>query len=403
MLKKHDKIVNQAPTNSLELRFTQKQFLKFNILFFLWVGLPLFGVGGFNWFIDPYGIYNRNIMIDGLNHDKPNKEHNDRLYKAIDIIRLKPNTILLGSSRVKRGLDPEHPSLKSFPVYNLGLNGANVYELRRYLEHTIFNNKKIDRVILGLDFFMFNDSLENQPSFTEYRLEKKHISFQDFLNTTLSLDTLFSGQETIQSSSRNRSISNVSENGFLPNSDLENENIKLKFEKSTKLYFKLHSDYKLSQTYVNELKKIVALCEENDIDLIVYFSPSHAIRLASIDAGGHWSSFEDLKRQVTELMPVWDFANHNSITTEPLRNRMSNYADESHYTKPVGDLILNRVLSYNEEKVPRDFGILLTSDNVNKILEKNRLYRDNWADKNPQEIEFVKAIQADMKDSSREN
>ncbi len=401
MFIKKNKIIPQK--TGLNNQFKQNDFLKFNIFLFVFIGLPLLGVGSFNMFVDPYGVYNKKIIVDGLNHYKPNKENNDRLYKAVDIINLKPNTILLGSSRIKRGLDPNHQSLESLsPVYNLGLNGANIYELRRYLEHTLANNKNLKRVILGLDFFMFNDDLDNQASFAEYRLEKKHIALKDFLNTTLSLDTLEVSKKTIKlSSSTPQPETNTVDNGFLPYFKKEDGNID-RFQGSTKLYFRLHSNYQLSERYKNELKKILSLCKENNIELIVYFSPSHAIRLESIYATGKWSSFEAWKRQIVELIPAWDFSNYNSITTEPLEESMSNYVDESHYTKPIGDLVLNRILGYQKEKVPQDFGILLTSNNVDEVLIKNRLDRKDWAKANPQEVEFVKKVQSDYLKSSQD-
>ena len=43
---------------------------------------------------------------------------------------------------------------------------------------------------------------------------------------------------------------------------------------------------------------------------------------------------------------------------------MKNYTENSHYTPQVGNLILNRILSYKEEEVPEDFGILINQENI---------------------------------------
>jgi len=376
-----------------------RQWIGFNLLFGFSIAVPLLMVSGFNFLIDPYGVYNEFFILRELNYYKPKKEDNDRLYKSIEILHLKPNTILLGSSRVKRGLDPDHPALQSFtPVYNLGLNGANIYELRRYLEHTLVNNPRLKQVILGLDFFTFDRHISNQPGFAEYRLEKKHISWKDIINTTLSLETLAGSYETIEANFETPKSQYLSAHkGFLPYFKIEDGNTKIRFQGSTKLFFIEHQNYQLSEKYMEDLKIIIQLCKRNKINLIVFISPVHAIRLQSIYASGKWSIFEEWKRQVVDLMgSVWDFSDHNSVNQEPLSETMNHYVDDSHYTKPIGDWVLNRILSYQEDEVPSDFGVLLTRDNLEGVLEQNRYHREEWGKKNHQYVNFVQSIQEDV-------
>jgi hypothetical protein len=384
-------------------RNRQNQWIAFELLFAFWIILPLFIIGGFNFLIDPYGVYNQFFTLRELNDYKPNKEDNDRLYKAIDIIHLQPNTILLGSSRVKRGLDPDHPALNDFPpVYNLGLNGANIYEIRRYLEHTLVNNPRLKRVILGLDFFTFDRHIKNQPGFAEYRLEKKQISGQDAINTTFSLDTLASSQETILANfDTPKSDQFSAHKGFLPYFKIHDGNTEIRFQGSTKLFFIEHQNYQLSAKYMEDFKTIVKLCQQNKVELIVFISPSHGIRLQSIYASGKWSVFEEWKRQIVELMgSVWDFSNYNLVNREELSEKMNYYVDDSHYTKPIGDWVLNRILGYQDEEVPPDFGVLLTRDNLDRVLAKNRQDRDQWQQEYPQYVEFVQSIQEDVLNNS---
>jgi len=162
------------------------------------------------------------------------------------------------------------------------------------------------------------------------------------------------------------------------------------------LYFKLHHDYKLSEEYIHEFQKIVDLCQKHNVELIIYFSPAHAIRLESIYASGKWSVLEDWKRRMVSIAPVWDFFNYNSITTEPLSETMNNYVDDSHYIKPIGDLVVNRVLGDEEKKESDDFGLLLTPKNINNVLDKDRINREIWAKNNRQEVDFVNSIKLDV-------
>ena len=65
-------------------------------------------VGMLNWFVNPYSIYS-SPKIEGINKDKTEFLNHLRLTKAYQVSRQKPTSIILGTSRSGRGLDPDHP------------------------------------------------------------------------------------------------------------------------------------------------------------------------------------------------------------------------------------------------------------------------------------------------------
>ena len=102
---------------------------RFNLFFLGTIVSSLILVGIFNFLVDPYGIFG-SPLIPKFNVRKVEKENYDRLYKVADIIHLRPKTIILGSSRAKRGIDPDYLGLKiNEPTYNLALNNSNIHEL----------------------------------------------------------------------------------------------------------------------------------------------------------------------------------------------------------------------------------------------------------------------------------
>ncbi|MGL5805707.1 MAG: hypothetical protein ACRC2R_15315 [Xenococcaceae cyanobacterium] len=378
------------------------KYNKFNWLFLLFVSIPLSLVGTFNLSIDPYDVFDTPNWL-GINHVKPKKDNNDRLFKASDLIRLKPTTLILGSSRTKQGIDPEHPALSSDrSTYNLAINGPNTYEIRRYLEHAIANQSNIKEIVFGVDFFMFNATLKNQPSFSEDRLEKTHIVINDAINTLFSLDTFYVSQATVEASLKEKNKDDIyGENGFMPNRTINDGNTKWRFDQSIELYFKLHSDYEFSDEYLAEFKKIVELCQQNKINLKVFISPSHATDMDAIRATGRWETMEKWKREIVKIVPVWDFSGYNSVTTEPIKDVMKNYADNSHYTVPIGNLILDRVLAYQSEKVPLDFGVLITSENIESHLQKINSDRQSWAKNHTDEVKLVETIKQKINNKNK--
>ena len=372
-------------------RAKRNKFATYNYSLIAIASIPIFLIGLFNWAIDPQDIF-KTPNYGNLNHEKINKDNNDRLYKAIDIIRLRPDTIIMGSSRTKQGIDPEAAALADSPdVYNLALNGPNFYEVKRYIEHAIYNQPNIEEIILGVDFFMFNEDLANQPTFNEARLEKKRIILDDLIKNLFSIDTVNNSLDTIRASqkSSNTINDNYGDDGFMPNRNYDNGEAIWRFHQSIKLYFSLHSNYQFSQDYWNDFREIVQLCRENNIELTVFISPSHATQWESIYATERWDVFEQWKEELVKIVPVWDFSGYNSITTEEIAKYMENYVDNSHYTPEIGDLILQRILN-KPNKVPGDFGVLLTSENIEQHLEKIYSDRRKWLEENPEEAKMVK-------------
>ena len=372
---------------SKEIFKPKPNYSKFNYLTLAMIALPLVFVTCVNLIVNPYGIF-ATPTIDNFNHIKPKQKNLDRLYKAFEIRRIKPTTILLGSSRVETGLNAQHPAF-NYPelTYNSSIQVGNTYEILRYLEHAIAHQPELELVILGIDFFMFNTNLANRDSFSEARLGKS-FPYQDILNATLSIDTLLASKDTlkasiIQDNQPNRLNQKLDRfkfwlSGFLHNNEL-------------------YKTYALSEERLNHLKTIVELCKQHNIELKIFISPTHATQYEAIKVAGLWSIFEQWKREVVQIMPVWDFSGYNSITTENISDQMINYLDNSHYSQITGGLILNRLLSFEIESIPDDFGVHIDTKNIEVHLEKIRQDQQVWQNNNSEEVELVKQIKAQQK------
>ncbi|MGQ4648282.1 hypothetical protein [Lyngbya aestuarii] len=378
------------------MKSSKNIYHRFNLTF-LAVTLPgLLGFGTFNILVDGSGIFN-SPKIANFNELKPAIYSHVRLFKAVGVSRKKPKNIILGSSRSDIGLDPDHPSLASDSAYNLALVGPNMYEVRRYFEHALANQPELKTVVLGIDFFMFNENWHNSPDFDEARLGRKSPKIQDLINASLSLDALDLSKQTVGASVESDAYYLYKSNGLrYVYGNKPDEPLKVKFEKMLTEFLRgerAYPNYKSSQSFLNDFRLLVETCKEKNIDLKVFISPIHVTQLEAINTAGVWSEFEDWKRQVVEITPVWDFSGYNSITTEPISNQMKNYWDSSHYRKEVGDLILNRLFEVNEKVVPEDFGTLLTTHNIESELEKRSADRVAWEKNDPDLLKFVQNLQ----------
>jgi hypothetical protein len=370
-----------------------KEYRRFCLNLLLATACMSSGIAIFNTLIDPYGVLNSPV-ISILNQKKVAKStRNARLFKAIDVQRIKPVTLFLGTSRAERGLDPKHPVFATEqPVYNSALPAASQYEVMRYFEHAIANQPALKQVIIGVDFFMFNEFNRGKAGFTEHRLEKTDITLRDVFDITFSVKATRASLLTIASNLRDFSSESYRDDGawISPNHQNSEKNLKKMLEADLD---QTYQKYQLYNDAFNDFRSIIETCKQNNIEVKVFISPAHATEWEAIRVAGLWPTFEEWKRELVKITPVWDFSGYNSITTEAISSEMENYLDSSHYSPAVGNLVLNRLYNYQHESVPADFGIWITPQNVETHIKQIRTDREHWASQNSDVVQMVQDIE----------
>lgn len=378
-----------------------KDYRRYGLRLFTLTAVFLALIAGFNGFFDPYEVL-RTPRITRLNQVKREKDIQVRLFKTVAVNRLEVQSLFLGSSRTEFGLDTHHPGLMNQqPGYNLAITGGNMYEVRRYFDHAITTQPEVKEIVLGIDFFMFNQFRQNTPDFKEERLETRDLFAEDVFEILLSKQAVISSLKTFKNSfMRPNNPGFFYENGRRnPDSTIEqvyfNQAVIPRFRMVLRDFLArpdLYGTYELSPDYLEDLQAIITTSQQRGIRLHLFISPSHAMQWEAIRVAGLWSEFEDWKRAMVNLSPVWDFSGYNSMTTEAIADPMQYYIESSHYRKELGDLVLNRILDYQPETVPSDFGLLLTPTNLESHLEQIRRDRELWAKENPEWVEFVEGL-----------
>jgi hypothetical protein len=353
-------------------------------------------VGGINGVVDPYGVW-QVARVRGFNQAKSERRDYILLFKAVDVARLRPATIFLGSSRTAFGLDPHHRSFADQgTTYNLALYGGQPRLMRRYFEHALFNNPKLETVILGADFFVLSTKLEPPEGYSEARLDRTSIDWPDTINTLFSIDAFGASVRTVLSNLRDPDFEPVEPLGSLTAMDLrreaESEGMIRRFNSSLHRYLNdetRFAGFEFSEEAFADFAAIVAACRARDIRLIVFVSPVHATLLEAIRQRGLWPSYLRWKQRLAEVTPFWDFSGFNRITTEPIEFEMRSYWDASHYRKTVGDQILNRIFHIDVARVPADFGAYVTVHTVDAHLAHLDRAARQWESANPTAVDFV--------------
>jgi hypothetical protein len=384
----------------------------------------------------------RLVDLEGLNAYKPAVDHRVRLVKAYDVRRLRPQAIILGTSRSHLGLRPSHdgwdPTAK--PVYNLAFDGATTKEMYQYLLHA-HAVRPLRQVVLGLDTYHATLAPATaRPDFDAHLLDSPGgRALPPFIRADLkvltSLDTLRASLATVRSQSAREPqwfapdgqrrgevffrragehFEQLGPRGYFE----EIDRLEVGFKREGQLAANARSGRTAqaataaSETSLDYIRRIVAFCRAQDVDLRIFIAPEHAHQLEITAAIGEWASLENAKRALVQLLaddaarhpeappiPLWDFSGYSSVTTEALpksgsRAEMKFYWDSSHFKDIVGDFVLDRLfgLSGPRRGVPPDFGVRLTPATIELTLAQLRADQVTYRRGHPEDVVWIRSL-----------
>jgi len=334
-----------------------------------------------NYVIDPYGIYH--YSGKSYNYQK-SKDSDPYLFKAFQSKKYQPEAIVLGTSRAMRLNPPLIESLTGSKAYNIGLSAATPYINLKYLEYVLKVDKNINSVFLGLDFEVFDQKYMPHANFNEKRLDSFFYT-HDLFATLLSAQALKdSGKVVVDNFNKTKKFT---ENRYLGDGSFDETHVYSPNNNQDTLRM-IPTELEVSSDSMLYIKKIKELCEQHNLDLYIYISPVHAIILETYWQSDIWSKFEDWKRQLVDIYPIWDFSGYHEISMSSLR-QADNYNDLSHFSKKVGNFILYRMLNKEIKQIPSYFGVYLTPNNVESHLENLRLSRQGWSERDKNMFEVL--------------
>jgi hypothetical protein len=423
------------------------------------VGLIIIGI---NIIVDPFWRFDV-VSIRGFNAQRPVFSSYARMGKAGVACRMRPAQVALGTSRAEVGIDPSYAAWKSAPgpVYNFGLAGLGLKELTMMFTHAVSVSPNLKRATVGLDFLMFNANREAVVFGTEVldfepeRLLKGPSdsclrSLWYDADKFLGVSALYYSYKTVTGQRSDRGatdhadamawMSLYNEFGFRDQFDILNNLIPLRGSRSLFLdgeefgyadhVWRPGPDKRYCFTRPGQpntmhvFRDFVDQVYRSGVDVRLYLEPMHARMMLALQDVGLWPQFEDWKRGVVGIiaeearklgkppLPLFDFSGFNSITDVAIpgpddRSReVQWFWEPSHYKKAAGDLILDRILGYAspDHRVPDDFGIKISPDNIDDWLVHTRVAGQQYRAAEPEEAAIVKgAVDRAMEDEDGAN
>jgi hypothetical protein len=355
------------------------------------------GIGAFNYWADPAGIYHYGKSWDWIK-SRPEILDMELIHKAQAIKSAQADVLILGSSRSAEGLDPLGPDVPPH-AYNLAIPQGGLYEAWRYLQHACAVHTP-QTVVLGVEYAGFWPDRPMALSFSDSRLlvtpdgRPTPALVCDFADLTSTLYS-FSAARLSWNTLKAPKDSNMKfEAGYEANAPLVINRFDLASNvlQATKYWVSYlrpgpFRDAAGEAPQMNSYRRIIALCAEKHIRLIVLTHPVNAVLLDKFTED--WNSYRDwMKTLATALAAqpeakaeLWDFTGYNSISTEPLPaptdkySHMHYYWEGSHYRKVVGDMVLRKVFT---GKGPAAFGQRVDTANVDQDLQRLRAEKQAW-------------------------
>ena len=283
---------------------------------------------------DPYWL------VAGAQTDRirPALDLRMRFAKTVQLIERAPRRVLIGSSTVYRGLDPETID-DGVPTFNLGISSLRILEARRYVQHAT-RFAPVEDVVLGLDFFMFDADRRTEPGF-DAGLGSLDGSISSVIASTLSWHALqdawrVSGEAGPQDGIWQRS----GHKRTFPRSAGSNSAL---LESAKREYEAMNPD---PGPGLAELEALIAYCAERSVRLRIFFTPVHTSYMNTIALAGRSDDFVRWKAAVIALgerhgQKIVDASLGNPAVVSPLAASSRHYIDPSHYSPLVGAAVLH--------------------------------------------------------------
>ena len=333
-------------------------------LFFIIPSVILSIIISMNFLVDPYSITSYNVF-----HIANKFARDDRIEKVAKLKHHKAyDTVLLGSSRVYSWNPLMVSRYLGGSVYNAGVGTARIEDHLGFLLLLARLNKLPKTLVVGLDFYTFNDELETNKYFSknsDLNFLHAKVNHENYISNFVSIDATRASFKTLKkhlssSTSKGRFDSNGAANAA-------SENFSFKREKSTckeysladilkeLAFVKTLSYQKISTKRLEYLDQLIVLCAQNNIKLYLFMTPLHASLLKVINEDKLLSkNLKSLKERIAQKHPFYDFMLRNSITQNSVY-----FSNLTHAHAEVGNRVFSSMFDEARDVEDKEFYHLL--------------------------------------------
>ena len=333
-------------------------YARFNRNFLLCVAGYFAFVGAMNYVIDPHGVFGSGVFPYDV-------DLNQRFAKIAFLQRNKAqfNGFIMGASRAAL-IDPRRlePYLPGSKFYNLAVALGGPQDHLQHLEYFLANGYDVRTLYVQIDLDLLSMRIRRRP----YGMiphpavvgDSTVLRYLEYL-TILPIETMkLKLQWNMNPSLRTIDV-DIVHTGMLsfPHRDarIRKEPLRYIAEEPSFHERTKRTGYADLTPSLASLEKFKRQCDAHNVHCILFTTPLHHRMMDTVNPRGYAEFLHGLAR----ISDYYDFMGYNTVTLDD-----HNYYESSHYRPHVADFIAARIFEDSAANVPRDFGALITPDNV---------------------------------------
>lgn len=339
-----------------------------------------------NYIINPYGVF---LHEQKLCQSYDKSCDRQTLYPTLKLRQDQNWDIVLAGASTLYTSVSEEKLAENFPNKNickLTLNMATTSEHYDMIKNFIKLNPEVKKVVACIDFGEIANHEPNKlPKFYGKNLNKDELYFL-LLSPTTCKFTFLSVYWAIKDCFINfiSSLKNPVYSQLVVMKDDEILKIKEK-HRFPRLKFIDWNDWKINENSFSDFKKMKEFCDDNNIEIIFYTNPIHANCIYDIYYHGLYDQIEYFKTELSKITPFYDFIYVSEYSNKPISMKNPYWMDGMHADVNLGDVIMKRILASEG-----DFGVYITKENLNNVLQKQKNALSNHIKHNKKVLdEFV--------------
>lgn len=318
-----------------------------------------------NYVVDPYAIYHFD-EADADYLSRIDQFYHMRLSKPRNLLQLRPDSIVLGSSR-SGSIKPQHATWDGHGNYNFSVPGLTMYEMYRFIQHAQAVGP-LEKLMIGVDFEAFMTATpQTRDGFAEHRFASSNRELEtiphqlqwvrDSAATLLSMPAL------------SRSISALSDQVFVSHRYFRDgtwSNVsgillgRPGYVFTSQAILEAHGKaaYAVGGN-VEIVADILRFCHRQDIDTRLFVTPTHVLLVDLWQQLGYTAAWRDFHRHLVEVnhrvgrevgrepFPLWGFNNAAGIVDEAVASGKDNHSawfqDGVHFRERLGSRIMHEM------------------------------------------------------------
>lgn len=341
---------------------SKKWVIAFIITFLLIIG----GYAMFNILVDPFGLFG-DAVFSWYSYDMTK---NPRAAKIgyLDKNHEKYDSYIIGCSATSSLPVESFNKYFGGKFYNLFMYGADMNDVEKTCEYVI-ENYEVKNFVINVSLTnMSQYDLETDPYTDNLHGKVSDVDTSDFYTKYMFLTPQYA-IEKISSKLSDTYLSQAfdvfnPETGSYDKKARDAEPIR-----SIEDYYEVYSEFEYYpyfeantseiDTTIESVKRIKTMCEENNINVYFVSLPVYSEHLKCFAK----EKVEEYYTKLAEVTPFWSFV------STPINSEPRFFYDSTHFRNAMGPMIAAKMAGADDVWMPEDFGMYVTSENIEKMLE----------------------------------